>query len=575
MAHSRQTPARYGCQEARDDAELVMGNRATAGVRTLFEHHLRGCRDCRQMNRLLYAVYEGPVIPPAPTGLAEEKEFHAVVRRMREESPAPWYHTFTLRAGIGALAVSATELALSLAGITPASLGFDSQDDGSASDGVAVAAIQAGSAFSGDSGERSSIHHAAQAYGRVVAGSAVMTDADGDTSRSSTFEVGTRFEVDANESLQVGLLGKMVVNATPGSQVTWVKGSPSLVELQIDRGMVAVRYDREASDPILQVRTPTAVVRVVGTVFTVQVEEGDAEDGGGDGGGRSTVSAVSVLRGQVEVLDHETNQTIAEVESGDRYDVAKGKWERVGRFEVQSALPISKDASSGSLESRVPSSWNVPGLPMDAKQRTLTNVPERAHDVVDEAIRVLGTGGDDPQPQRAERDGRMATIGIVPRPLPVKTPARKVENDGDDIIADLMEGAATARRKELLAALANCRDLYSANDTRYLAATCIGKFLNEYDDHPLAAEAYLLRGMLRMDYALDYKTAEMDFKTYLRRAPNGRQLEKAQYRLWLAATEDGRISVALDRARSYLDAYPNGRFVGKIIQRFPELKQSL
>ena len=562
MAHSTQTPARYGCQEARDDAELVMGNRATAEVRSLFEQHLRGCRDCRQMNRLLYAVYEGPVVPPAPIGVAEEKEFHAVLRRMRDESPAPWYHTFTLRAGIGALAVSATALALSLAGITPASLGFTNQDDTSASDGVAVAAVQDGSAFSGDTGERSSIRHAAQAYGRVVAGSAIMTDADGDTSRSSTFEVGTRFEVDANESLQVGLLGKMVANATPGSQVTWVKGSPSLVELQIDRGMIAVRYDREASDPILQVRTPTAVVRVVGTVFTVQVEEGD------DG---ATVSAVSVLRGQVEVLDPETNQTVAEVESGDRYDVAKGKWERVGRFEVQSALPISKDASSGSLESRVPSSWNVPGLPMDPKQRTLINVPERAHGVVEEAIRVVGTGGDD-QPHR-ERDSRMATI--VPRSLPVKPPARKVENDGDDIIADLMEGAATARRKELLAALANCRDLYSANETRYLAATCIGKFLKEYDDHPLAAEAYLLRGMLRMDYALDYKTAEMDFKTYLRRAPNGRQIEKAQYRLWLAATEDGRISVALERARSYLDAYPNGRFVGKIIQRFPELKSSL
>lgn len=531
-----------------------MGNRATAEVRRLYDQHLRGCRDCRQMNRLLHAVYEGPVVPPAPHGVAEEKEFHAVLRRMRDEKPAPWYHTFTLRAGIGALAVSATALALSLAGITPASLGFTSDPNTSAQDGVAMAdGSGTGGAFNGDTGEGSSIRHAAQAYGRVVAGSAVMVDTDGDASRSNTFGVGTTFEVDDNDSLQIGLLGKMVANATPGSKVKWVKGTASLVELQLDEGMIAVRYDREASDPILQIRTPSAVVRVVGTVFTVQVEEGEG-------------SAVSVLRGQVEVIDPASNQTVAEVESGDRYDVAKGKWEPVGLTEVQSALPISKDAASGSLESRVPTSWHVPGLPTDPKHRTLTNVPERARGVVEEPIRVVGTGGDE-RPRVA--------AAAPPAPLPVKPPARKVENDGDDIIADLMEGAATARRKELLAALANCRDLYSANETRYLAATCIGKFLKEYDDHPLAAEAYLLRGMLRMDYALDYKTAEMDLKTYLRRAPNGRQVEKAHYRLWLAATEDGRISVALKRARSYLDAYPQGRFVGKIIQRFPELKNSL
>ncbi len=565
MAHSSNTPARYGCPEAREDAELVMGNRATAEVRSLFEQHLRGCRDCRHMNRLLYSVYEGPAIPPAPTGVAVEKEFHAVLRRMKDERPAPWYHTFTVRAGIGVLGASAAALALSLAGVTPASLGFTRDGSTDAEAGIAQADVAGGTgSFSGDTGERSSIRHAAQAYGRVVAGTATMVDADGDASRSSTFEVGTQFEVDNNESLQIGLLGKMVANVTPGSKVTWVKGSPSLVELRVDEGMLAVRYDREASDPILQVRTPTAVVRVVGTVFTVQVEDGEG-------------SAVSVLRGQVEVLDPATNQTVAEVESGDRYDVARGNYDTVGRFEVQSALPISRDAApGGSLEARVPPSWHVPGLPTESKSRTLAYVPERARGGVIEgpSIRVMGTGGGHGSRGSAASQGQ-GQGQPLPQPLPVKPPGYFLVNDGDDLIADLMKGAAAARRKELRAALANCRDLYSANETRYLAATCIGKFLKEYDDHPLAAEAYLLRGMLRMDYALDYKTAEVDLETYLRRAPNGRQVEKAQYRLWLAATEDGRISIALDRGRAYLKAYPNGRFVGKIIQRFPELKSSL
>ncbi len=505
------------------------------------------------MNRLLYAVYEGPSVPAAPAGVGEEKEFYAVLRRMREEKPAPWYHKLTVRGGIVVLGGSAAALALSLAGVTPANFGLGADSDFDPNSIAMADGVGDLGPFASETGENSSIKHAAQAYGRVVGGSATLVAPDGQDSQSNTFEVGTRFEVDANESLQIGLLGKMVANATPGSRVTWVKGSASLVELQIDQGMLAVRYDREASDPILQVRTPSAVVRVVGTVFTVQVEEGEG-------------SAISVLRGQVEVLDPQTNQTVAEVESGDRYDVAKGNYDTVGRFEVQSALPISKDAEGDALSARVPESWHVPGLPTDRASRTLAYVPERARGSVIEgpSIRVMGTTG-----------GGSNHSTPAPERLPIKPQAARVENDGDDLIADLMEGAAAVRRKELLAALEACRDLYASNETRYLAATCIGKFLTKYDDHPLAAEAYLLRGMLRMDYALDYKTAEVDLETYLRRAPNGRQIEKARYRLWLAATEDGRINVALKRARTYLSKYPNGRFVGKIIQRFPELKSSL
>jgi hypothetical protein len=360
--------------------------------------------------------------------------------------------------------------------------------------------------------------------------------------------VGTAFEVGPSEALQVGLLGKMVANFTPGTEGKWVTGSPSLVELEIDHGMVAVRYDRDETDPILQVRTPSAVVRVVGTVFTVQVDETDGE----------STTRVSVLRGQVEVIDPKDKQTVAEVESGDRYDVATGSFDNLGKFEVSSALPISEEGSSS-----VPTSWHVPGLPSEDGLRTMAHVPERAGDSVvtiikGRSMRVMGTtGGDEPEP------------------LPTKSKPRKVENEGDDLITDLMADAAAARRKELRRDLETCRDLYNSHQTRYLAGPCFGKFLEKYDDHPLAAEAYLLRGILRMDYALDFTTAERDLKTYLRRAPNGRAAEKALYRLWLAATEDGRISDALKRARTYLDRYPNGSFVGKILQRFPELKSEI
>ena len=81
-------PTRYGCHEAREDSELVLGNRAMPSVRELYESHLRGCRDCRRMHRVLYALYEGPHVPAPPSGVREEKDFYAVLRKMKDEIDA-------------------------------------------------------------------------------------------------------------------------------------------------------------------------------------------------------------------------------------------------------------------------------------------------------------------------------------------------------------------------------------------------------------------------------------------------------------------------------------------------------
>jgi hypothetical protein len=78
-----------------------------------------------------------------------------------------------------------------------------------------------------------------------------------------------------------------------------------------------------------------------------------------------------------------------------------------------------------------------------------------------------------------------------------------------------------------------------------------------------------------MDYALDYKAAEVALSTFLRRAPGDPNAETAVYRMWLSAVEDGRISVALARGRQYLQRYGDGRYVGKILERFPELKSHI
>jgi hypothetical protein len=507
------------------------------------------------MHRVLYALYEGPFVPVPPQGVREEKAFHGILHRMREEKPEPRYHRWFVRTGILVLAGSAAALTLALFDITPSALGL-SDEATVVSTAVTTPEDSRASARHQPpppSAEDGGIGHPAQEFGRIVGGDGFILQPDHQSSNSNTFPVGTRFEVDLDSVLQVGLVGKIVANFTPGSEVEWITSSPALIELEIKRGIAAFRYDRKPSDPALEVHTASAVVRCVGTVFTVQVDEGD-----------NTV--VSVLRGQVEVLHPKTHHPVAEVESGYRYDVGKGTYDNVGKIEVSSALPLSMevDDSGDSIviaDGRIPGNWNVPGLPEDAQFRTLAHVPARAgtQTFKGPSIRVIGRPG---ASSRAE-------------PLRRKPAARQVEDEGYDLLEDLVRETERTRRKEMAAHLASCKVLYDSHQTRYRAAKCFANFIGKYDGDPAAADAWLMLGILRMDYALDYKAAEVALSTFLRRAPGDPNAETAVYRMWLSAVEDGRISVALARGRQYLQRYGDGRYVGKILERFPELKSHI
>ncbi len=536
---------RYSCHECREDAELVMSDRATQAVRGLYDSHLRECRDCRKMHRLLYALYEGPVVPPPPTGVSEEKEFHAALRRTREELPEPWYHKWSLRAGVTAMAGAAAALTVALFDPSPVA-GPAGTDSPAAAERIAAA----------DPGAQGGIDHPAQSYGRVLGGNAAVSTPQTAQANTDTFPVGTRFRVHDDDALQVGMVGKIVANFTPGSDIEWKQATPSLLELEVHRGIAAVRYDRRPSDPILYVRTPTAVVRVIGTVFTVEVDENDD-------------TIVSVLRGQVDVLHPETNSLRAEVESGDRYEVATSSHGNVGREEVAAALPLSNEVDGESADftdalaladGHIPRSWNVPGLSDDPTERTLVHVPAPAAEPTTFVVPVTSR--------------RSSTAVSGSSHYSTDASADMVVNDeAGDLIDRLMEDVKVTRVKELRATLDSCRKLYASQRTRYRAARCLSDFISRYGSEPAAIEGYLLVGILRMDYALDYRAADNAFEEFLRRSPrNHPSTEMAMYRLWLSATEDGRISEALDRGRRYLKRFPNGKYVGKVLQRFEELK---
>lgn len=572
-----ETPARYGCLECHEDSELAVADRLHPAAADRYRGHLRGCADCRRMNQLLEAVYRGP--DPAASGVSplrltsRDREFAEILRRVPGERPLPWYQRAIHTAGVVALTTTCAALAIALVIGPPEPVLEDSQLAGisAALPGTRVSRIiedtAEGPAITSDDEPASVAPHQAQVdYGRVIAGRGFLSArGDGPPVLTDTFTVGTRFSVEptrageASQSLQVGLLGRILANFEPGTEIEWTQASPSALDLTLERGHIAVRYERQPADPVLNIHTPSALVRVVGTVFTVEV---DAEGS----------TNVAVLRGKVEVLNPEDQAFVADVQAGYRFELARATYADVARNDVRVAMPLS-DEMPGSREllpgtvlsaadGTIPASWVVPGLPAAASLRRLENI-------------LAHTSLPAPRSERATAtDLRTLTDRKPPRRYTGQLAAAKAD-DGQALIDKLVRDHNEARREEGRAALERCKNLYSSAQTRYLSARCLTRFLAEHGDDEDLVEGHLLVGILRMDFANDYPAATLAFERFLERAPTHPEAELARYRLWLAGIENGDIHAAIDRGREYLRLYPNGKYAGKILQRFPRLVSEL
>ncbi len=545
-APTPRTVPRYGCHECREDLETVMSGRATDSVRQAYEGHLRGCRDCRRVHRLLLELYEDPFdAPPEPPPEAQDQQFARIMAHTSSHATAPtllgsmrtWLHRLPPAPPAWSLGLAGAAVIVALVWQPSA----EPDDRDLQADLVALA-----DAESLGEGSGGGIDHPAQGFARLLAGTADVDLPGARDPSGNTFPVGTRFKVPLHHGLQLTLAGKVLGNFTPGTEFDWTQASPELIRVDLRRGLLAMRYDRRTDDPILEINTPSAVVRVVGTVFTVQVDsEGD--------------TTVSVLRGEVEVLGAEDGSVVAEVQAGYRYESRNATFSDVGRAEVTAALPLSNDPESMAT-GQIPASWVVPGLPAEPSARLLSAVPS---------------------PERVAEPPRHGPVALVtarrerhqPRASDTSLAAR--EDDGEELLTILVRDAQRSRQAEIRATMERCRRYYEDTEERYRAATCLASFLKRYGNSPLAVEGYLLVGILRMDYAMDFDAADMAFQEFLSRAPHHAHAELARYRLWLSATEDGRISQALERGREYLQRYPNGRYVGRVLQRFPELKSTL
>ncbi len=561
----------YGCQEFRDDSERMIQGRAHPELERLYCAHLACCSDCQRYHHRLEALYRRPREISALDSFTRDREFARILVRAgdragrRGQAGADSSRRLGVL-GVGALAFAAAILAVAL--LVPsfgarlfrppavAELLHPPGPDGAES-------LRAPVRY--DNGVRIPVRrglgHQAQSFARVIGmGDATdLRDAEGRPATGDSLTVGARIAT-GDSAVQVAFVGLIVANFQPHTVARWNSASPML-ELGLVSGTLAVRYDRRPGDPILQVRTPTALVRVIGTVFTVSVDER----------GNTTVG---VLRGKVEVVDPENGRSLASVAAGFRYDVGAESYRDVGRREVAAALPISEQgepsvaisiSEDGELTfeersdvlGQIPATWTVPGLSDDPAQRTLDRVldPEPEPELTASRSRQSA-----PEPRTGGRveqvvvdDGKAATLELIDRQL-----RRERE-----------------RKNTVEGALERCRELQAEPETRFRAARCLGDFMKEFGDQPEAVEGLLLLGTLRMDFAHDYQSATRNIEEFLRRAPQHPKAEHARYMLMLAAIEAGYIDDALQRGRTYLRHHPDGQYVGRVLQRFPELKSAI
>lgn len=525
-SHHGDPTAPYRCQELRDDADRVILGRAAPELVARYDAHRRGCDSCAQFHAVMAAAYAVPHAPSRVSDRQLDREFRGVLDKLEDERRRPvlaW-------TGASVLAAAAVMLFALLwlkerPAVEPAAQEIVLEEG-------RVSAYRQGATIPDRVG---AFGHRAQAFGRVFGGTARLHDGEGKPVASQSFVPGTVLIADGSDA-QLALFGRVLVNLQDGAVARWSLAAHDMIELSLERGRLAVRYDRDPSDPLLQIRTPEAIVRVVGTVFTVEVDD-------------KGHTIVGVLRGQVQVLHPGTGARIATVDAGYRYDVSKTTFADISRVEVATALPLGEPDAVA--PGNVPSRWVVPGLPEAPEQRSLSHVPDpQAAAIAAKTRRLI-----------RKRRGPVA---------PVTAP-----DEGADLITDLVAQAERDRRHAVQAALEHCRSLYMDAETRPRAPRCLERFMREYAREPEAVEGLLLIGMLRMDYAHDYQAATLKFEAFLRRAPNHPRAELAMYKLTLAAIESGQIGRAVQRGQAYLDRYPNGRYVGHILQRFPELGRDL
>jgi len=554
------------CRRARRD--LLRRDALDAVGRGRLELHLRRCPVCARLAEGLARVEQGHELPPPISEEAARQIYDRLVPAVHEiavdlaHPDKPWYTRRAIAWGAGLAAAAALAVAFAFVGSDPEPATSEPVPTQVADAELGAPAIHDGQVD--------------RCEGTVTLDGVRIGAGDG------RFEVrpGTAIRAEKNARLAFRIDDAARV-AVVGDTAWHVSASTeTLLEMVLDRGRLAVEYDG-TSGRALDIRTPDSLVRVRGTVFTVEVEPDEG-------------TRVSVIEGKVEVVPLGSGPVV-ELDEGELVTVPGGEFGPIE--DSQRALAAEVDAlddylaymgrlvafdgspervkvevdgrvlGSTPLVARLPEgplSYRLTAPGMEPLEGTL--VDEQEGDAIAFALAPAPdyqpTVALTPQEPKSTRVDRPSTAGAtssgVSWDLFQRARAAITAGDIPYAIGLLERALEDADGERLVTGLSMVAECYSAVGRYGDAARAFDRVTVLVPGSEIAQNSRYEVGRLSMDRLGDFGRARAAFTAYVASPLGGALKEEAYYSLCELDAREGAHRDALHCFNEFLRSYPGG-----------------
>ncbi|MBW2275989.1 MAG: FecR domain-containing protein [Deltaproteobacteria bacterium] len=555
------------CRRARRD--LIKQDSLDAVGRGWLDLHLRRCPECAVLAAGLAQIEKARELPPPITEESTRKIYDRLVPVVHEIAvdlahPAkPWYTRRAVTWGAGLAAAAALLVAFAFLGAEPEPTQTETRPQ-------AMAQADRGAPTTHDG-------LVDRCEGVVKLDGLKISAGDG------KFDVrqGTEIEVDDNARLAFRIDDAARVAVVGETSWHISVATETLIEMVLDKGRLAVEYDG-TSGRALDVRTPDSLVRVRGTVFTVEVVPDEG-------------TRVSVLEGKVEVVPRGSG-SVVELDEGELVSMPGGEHGPIE--DTQRALAAEVDAlddylaylgrlvvfdgspervkvevdgrvlGSTPLVARLPDgpvSYRLTAPGMEPLEGTL--IDEQEGDAIAFALApapdyqpAVTLAPQEPQSTRVDKPSAAGKASLGVR-WDLFQRARAAITAGDipyaaGLLERAIEGAEGERLVTGLAMLAEC---YAAVGRYREAANAFDRVAALVPATAVAQNSRYEVARLSMDRLGDFGRARAAFTAYVASPLGGALKEEAYYSLCELDAREGAHRDALLCFNEFLRSYPGGR----------------
>lgn len=562
------------CRRAQED--LLRHDDLDAVRRGRLQIHLNRCETCRVaaegLARMESPLAELPAIDDETTRRIYDDlvpAVHQIAVELRPVKRRPTRYPLSLALGFGLSAAAAVVL-LALV----AYRAFPAAGEAGAGAEKPARAIAAR-----EEGRLTGLLDRSEGDVRVDGVSLAESDGTFSLQRGTSMRVGdgARLSFRIGDTARVALLG--------GAAWRVENASDTAIEVTLERGRIAVEFDGTQGRS-LDVRTPDSVVRVRGTLFTVEVS--------GEGG-----TLVSVVEGRVEVVPLRGGGALVEVGAGEQVSIPGDGTPRPLSDE-QRALASEVDALEDGFVAASGRLVRFNGSP----DRVMVEVEGRVLGYTPLAVRLpegpieyrLSAPGMEPLSARlgGEQSGENVRFGLAPAAeygaaLPNASAARRPDaaakrgGDGAKISSEasrwgLVERARAAMvagdvpfavslleravrelgGERLVTASSMLADCYSATGEYRKAADAYDRVASLVPGSKVAQNSRYEVGRLAMDRLGDFGRARAAFTAYVASPLGGELKEAAYYSLCEIDGREGAHKDALHCFNNFLRTFPGG-----------------